>query len=166
MQFDKLYEENSKRLWGSIFKMTKGDHGLTDDISQSTWEKVYKSLRNFKGHSSPYTWIYRIALNTYIDHVQKESRHTDISFEENPVDSEDLSDPMRIMSADEISDSVRSFLDHLTEQNATLLTMYLEGVPYQKISDYLGTPLGTIKSKIHRMIKEMKSNESFVTNIS
>jgi hypothetical protein len=63
--FDILVERYKERLYATVYHMT-GNHEDANDLVQEAFIKAYKSLPGFRGHSSFYTWIYRIAARTAI----------------------------------------------------------------------------------------------------
>jgi len=67
--FNELVLENHQKIY-SLFRRMVKTHDEADDLTQETFIKVYKNLSKFKFQSSPYTWIYRIAVNTGINYLR------------------------------------------------------------------------------------------------
>lgn len=71
--FTELARRFKQKIYHTIFSFTR-DHQDTDDLAQETFMQAFKSLRNFKQHSSFYTWLYRIAVNLTLNFLKKRSR--------------------------------------------------------------------------------------------
>ena len=67
--FNELVLENHQKIY-SLFRRMVQTHDEADDLTQETFIKVYKNFSKFKFQSSPYTWIYRIAVNTGINYLR------------------------------------------------------------------------------------------------
>jgi len=67
--FNELVLENHQKIY-SLFRRMVQTHDEADDLTQETFIKVYKNFSKFRFQSSPYTWIYRIAVNTGINYLR------------------------------------------------------------------------------------------------
>ncbi len=68
--FDAIVRRHQDRIFGFLVHIVR-DSDEAADLAQETFVKAYKSLHRFRGHSSLYTWLYRIALNTYLNNLRK-----------------------------------------------------------------------------------------------
>ncbi len=68
---ERLVEVTYRRIWASLFKLTGGDADLAADLTQETYRKAWAALPRFNGRSRFSTWVYRIAYNTFLNHVQR-----------------------------------------------------------------------------------------------
>jgi len=66
--YDQLVHQFQERIYGLCYHMTS-HHEDAHDLAQDTFVKAWQALKNFKGDSSFYTWIYRIAVNTCLNHL-------------------------------------------------------------------------------------------------
>ena len=80
-----LYKE---RLYWHIRKIVIS-HDDTDDVLQNTFIKIYKNINNFKGESKLYSWMYRIATNEAITHLNKNAKRLQITNEAVSIEEED-----------------------------------------------------------------------------
>ena len=71
--FDELVVKYSPRLYGLVYHMTS-NHEDTNDLLQDVFSKAYRSIRNFRGNSSFYTWLHSIAVNMTINFLKKRNR--------------------------------------------------------------------------------------------
>ncbi|MGB9005177.1 MAG: sigma-70 family RNA polymerase sigma factor [Candidatus Aminicenantales bacterium] len=74
--FAELAQRYQQRIYHTIFGFTK-NHLDADDLTQETFMAAFKSLDGFRGHSSFFTWIYRIAVNRTLNHLKKHRREKD-----------------------------------------------------------------------------------------
>lgn len=73
MSFEEIYDTYGARILNLAFRFI-GDEEVARDLTQDVFVKVYQDLPNFKHKSGYYTWIYRIAINHFINHLKKERR--------------------------------------------------------------------------------------------
>ena len=74
--FAELAQRYQQRIYHTIFGFTK-NHLDADDLTQETFMAAFKSLDGFRGESSFFTWIYRIAVNRTLNHLKKQRREKD-----------------------------------------------------------------------------------------
>ena len=74
--FAELAQRYQQRIYHTIFGFTK-NHLDADDLTQETFMAAFKSLDGFRGQSSFFTWIYRIAVNRTLNHLKKHRREKD-----------------------------------------------------------------------------------------
>ena len=84
--FDALVIKHNKRLYALIYHMTQNRED-TYDLLQDVFSKAYRSIKRFKGRSSFYTWLHRIAVNTTLNHLKRSKRKKTYSYDEDIVDS-------------------------------------------------------------------------------
>lgn len=119
---------------------------LLQEISISLW----KGLPGFEGRARLSTWIYRVAVNTALQHVRKRSIPTEPLMVE-PVASTDVDDPMALLER---------FLASLDPVNRAVLLLDLEGLPREEIADVLGISAGTVAVRMTRL--KQRFSEQFV----
>ena len=129
------------------------------DIVQDTFTKAYQSLDRFKGDSSFYTWIYRIAVNLCIDHQRRESRYVKMGTDMDdagddlvPPSPEDLErdEPFERARSAQIGVALQEAVEELTpEHRAVILLREVDGLSYEEISHVLDCPKGTVMSRLH-----------------
>lgn len=72
-----VFEEIYKSYWQKIFRLCMGyvnDHNLAQDLTQDTFIKVWEQLPKFRNESNIGTWIFRIASNNCLRHIEKQNR--------------------------------------------------------------------------------------------
>jgi RNA polymerase sigma-70 factor (ECF subfamily) len=137
------------------------------DVVQDTFTKAYQSLDKFKGDSSFYTWVYRIAVNLCIDHQRRESRYVqaaadldDTGNEIAPPSVADLErdEPFERARSTEIGARLAQAIRELTpEHRAVILLREVDGLSYEEISHVLDCPKGTVMSRLHYARRQLQA---------
>ncbi|MFI0398809.1 MAG: RNA polymerase sigma factor RpoE [Thiolinea sp.] len=135
------------------------DPDTAQDVAQEAFIKAYKGLKNFRGESAFYTWLYRIAINTAKNHLVSQGRRTPT----NDIDAEEAEQfegesalkeygtPENEMLRDEIQSIVSNAIDALPDDLRTAIVLReLEGMSYEEIAEAMDCPIGTVRSRIFR----------------
>jgi len=135
------------------------DQSETLDVTQEVFIKAYRALKNFRGESAFYTWLYRIAINTAKNFLVAQGRRPPGS----DVDSEtaeqldvgtrlkEYATPESLVLTDEIAATVKAAVEQLPEDLRTAITLReLEGMSYEEIAEAMSCPIGTVRSRIFR----------------
>src|SRR5213083_1222468 len=88
--YDELIRRYQERIYATIYHMT-ANHEDANDLAQETFIKAYSALKSFKGDSSFYTWVYRIAVNKTINFLKQRKNKTSLSL--NDLDFNIENDP-------------------------------------------------------------------------
>lgn len=130
------------------------------EIVQEVFIKLYRSIKNFKGKSNFYTYLYRIAMNTAIDHSRMKKPSYSL-----PKDDErnlELSNgaekrPDHILMQKELEERVNLAMDRLPpDQKAVLIFREIEGLSYYEIAETMGCSIGTVMSRLHYGRKRLR----------
>src|SRR5437764_14931847 len=76
--YDGLVRRYQERIYATIYHMT-ANHEDANDLAQETFIKAYQALKSFKGDSSFFTWVYRIAVNKTINFLKQRKNKTHMS---------------------------------------------------------------------------------------
>jgi RNA polymerase sigma-70 factor (ECF subfamily) len=128
-----------------------------EDVVQETFIRAYRGLASFRGQSTFYTWLYRIATNAALNAVRREPMPVGVAedadegaFAFEPGNS-DAENPERTLMASQIADAVQRALARLKPELAEPLMLYeVEGKTYLQIAEMLGVPIGTVRTRIFR----------------
>jgi RNA polymerase sigma-70 factor, ECF subfamily len=149
-----LYKE---RLYWHIRNIVK-THDDTDDVLQNTFVKVYRNISNFKGDSKLYSWLYRIATNESITHINKIAKRQQISVEDIQHQLADSLHADSYFSGDEIQAKLQIALAKLPQKQQLVFNMkYFEAMKYNDISAVLGTSVGALKASYHHAVKKIEN---------
>ena len=132
------------------------------DVVQEVFIKLFRSIKNFKGRSHFYTYLYRMVMNTAIDHKRKAGKQFMSSLNEEgsfePPDEAEKG-PERILLQKELEERVNLAMDKLpAEQKAALIFRDVEGLSYQEMAEAMGCSIGTVMSRLHYGRKRMQES--------
>jgi RNA polymerase sigma-70 factor (ECF subfamily) len=161
-----LYQD---RLHNAVLRLV-GDREEARELTQEAFTRGLMNISSFRGDASPYTWLFRIAVNLAISQLRKVQRQRVFSLDgsqngrgqrEGEDQAAGLMDrvarersgesPLQRMERRERDDAVLAALGRLdAEYRAVLVMRDIEGFDYQQMAEILGLPLGTLKSRLFR----------------
>lgn len=155
--YEELVRRYQSRIYGLVYNMTSNREDA-EDLAQEVFVKAHKSLQRFKGRSSFYTWIYRIAINHTINFLKKRRKRVALSLNEvtdgverDPVYVE-LSareSPFRDAALSELQEKLNRALLTLSEKHRAVVVLHdVQGVPHEEIARMLGCSPGTVRSRL------------------
>jgi RNA polymerase sigma-70 factor (ECF subfamily) len=166
--FDELVTRYRTRVFAMIYNMVHNEQDAWD-LAQDSFVKAWKSIKNFHGRSSFYTWIYRIVMNVTIDWLRKKQiKGAGLEFDDaiqlkevNPA-SKTLpkADPLPYERMERTE--IRARIDHAIEQlspehRAVILMKETEGMQYHEIAESLGCSIGTVMSRLFYARKKLQN---------
>lgn len=147
--FNEIVRSYSERLYWHVRGFVCS-HEDTDDLLQEIFIKVWSSIREFRGESRIYTWIYRIATNEALNHLQKMKVRSALRFEKISEELTGRIDSDPYFNGDEVERQLSKAVQHLPEKQKTVFMMrYFEDISYEDISEILGTSVGALKASYH-----------------
>lgn len=155
--FKRLVSEYKERLYWHIRKLVL-DHDDANDIVQNTFVKIHLNIEKFKGNSSLYTWMYRIATNEAINFINSKSSKMGLQNQEWIEAKADklIADPY--FDGDEVAFFLQKEVAKLPEKQRIVFNMkYFDGMTYQVISEILDTSIGALKASYHHAVKKIKT---------
>lgn len=153
-----LYKE---RLYWHIRKIVIS-HDDADDVLQNTFIKVYRSIDKFKGDSKLYSWLYRIATNESITHINKNAKRMQISSEEHQNLAINNLKADVYFEGDDIQLKLQKAIASLPQKQQLVFNMkYFDDMKYKEIAEILETSEGALKASYHIAVKKI---ESFLTS--
>jgi RNA polymerase sigma-70 factor (ECF subfamily) len=158
--FEKLLKDYQKPLYNHIRNIVL-NHDDTDDVLQNTFVKVYQHLKNFKGESKLFSWMYRIATNEALTFLSQKAKKNGVSSETLQNKTIDNLKADVYFDGNEIQIKLQKAIVLLPEKQQLVFKMrYFEELKYEEISDILGTSVGALKASYHHAVKKI---EAFVT---
>jgi RNA polymerase sigma-70 factor (ECF subfamily) len=163
--FQELVEKYQRRMFAVAYGILSNREDALDAV-QEALIKAYRSLPDFKGESSFYTWLYRITVNAAIDIARKAGRHEEVEFrEELDVDEEKGDFPIAPVSENPAERLVRKELGELIErailslpvdQRTAIVLREMEGLSYKEIAEIMKCSEGTVMSRLHYGRKKLQ----------
>jgi len=154
--FQKLLSQYQRPLYSHIRNIVL-NHDDTDDVLQNTFIKVFQNLKNFKGESKLFSWIYRIATNeaiTFINSKAKRNGQTSEAFQQKQVENLKADS---YFDGDEIQFKLQQSVALLPEKQQLVFKMkYFQELKYEEISEILGTSVGALKASYFHAVKKIE----------
>lgn len=152
-----LYKE---RLYWHIRNIVKS-HDDADDVLQNTFIKIHRSIHNFKGDSKLYSWMYRIATNESLTHINKNSKRMQLSSEDYQSQAINNLKADIYFESDEIKIQLQKAIATLPNKQQLVFNMkYFEDLKYKEMAEILETSEGALKASYHIAVKKI---EAFLT---
>lgn len=159
--FRELLQLYKERLYWHIRKIVIS-HDDADDVLQNTFIKVYRSIQNFKGDSKLFSWMYRIATNESITHINKNAKRLQITNEEHQKKAINNLASDVYFEGDAIQLQLQKAIATLPEKQQLVFNMkYFEGLKYKDMAEILDTSEGALKASYHIAVKKI---EAFLTS--
>lgn len=164
--YNRLVERYQGKIYAIAYNMT-GNNEDAKDLVQDVFVKAFRNLPRFKGDSSFYTWIYRIAVNYTINFLKKRRRYhfyslddIDNSVENDPdyVELAGKSEPFHDAELSEIQNKLNEAIQKLSDKHRTVVVMHdLEGLPHEEISKILKCSEGTVRSRLFYARRQLQN---------
>nr|WP_315166490.1 sigma-70 family RNA polymerase sigma factor [uncultured Flavobacterium sp.] len=159
--FQKLLSTYQKPLYNHIRNIVL-NHDDSDDVLQNTFIKIFQYLKNFKGDSKLFSWMYRIATNEALTFLSQKAKMNGISTEALQNKTIDNLKADVFFDGNEIQLKLQKAIAKLPEKQQLVFKMkYFEELKYEEISEILGTSVGALKASYHHAVKKI---ETFVTS--
>lgn len=154
--FRQLVQQYSRPLYSHIRNIVI-DHDDTDDVLQNTFIKVFQNLKNFKGESKLFSWIYRIATNEAITYLSSKSKKNNVTNEEVQQKALQNLEADEYFEGDAMQLTLQKAIAALPEKQQLVFKMkYFEDLKYENISEILGTSVGALKASYHHAVKKIE----------
>lgn len=154
--FSIFYNSHIAKVYNIALSYTKSVPEA-EDITQEVFAKIFLKANSFKGNSSISTWIYRITINTSLDHIKKIKRtrsHTE-SLNQTMIDFEH---PGALHENKEKAKLLFKAIDLLqTNQKTAFILSYIEGLPRQKVADIMKVSLKSIEGLLQRAKQNLRT---------
>src|SRR5947207_10223766 len=130
--YDDLVRRYQERIYATIYHMTS-NHEDANDLAQEAFIKGYQALKSFKGGSSFYTWVYRIAVNKTINFLKQRKNKTHMSLDDLDFNVEHNPDlvalisektPRRAANLAELQEKLNAAMQKLSEQHRLVVTLH------------------------------------------
>jgi len=164
--FDLLVLKYQNKIGHLVSRYVHDSHE-SQDVTQEAFIKAYRGLKNFRGDSAFYTWLYRIAINTAKNHLVTMSR----KISDTGVDAADAEQydsgsalreyatPEREMVTEQIAQVVQDSINALPEDLRMAITLReFDGMSYEDIATAMDCPIGTVRSRIFRAREAIDTN--------
>lgn len=133
------------------------NHDDADDVLQNTFVKVFQYLKNFKGESKLFSWMYRIATNEAITFINSKAKRNGTTSEAMQTKIVENLQSDVYFDGNEIQIKLQKAIAILPEKQQLVFKMkYFEELKYEDMSEILGTSVGALKASYHIAVKKIE----------
>jgi RNA polymerase sigma-70 factor (ECF subfamily) len=160
--FEVLVRRHQKRMFNIAYRMT-GDYEDAADVVQEAFLSAYRTIKKFRGEAKFSTWLYGIVVNhakNRVRHTGSKAYHEPVSLDDPPPGGKDgpaMDPPSQDSSAvdllmqKETQEKVQGCINELEKEHREILVLRdIQGFSYEEITQMLGIPDGTVKSRLSR----------------
>jgi RNA polymerase sigma factor (sigma-70 family) len=155
--YDELVKRYQERIYATIYHMTS-NHEDANDLAQEAFIKAFHALKSFKGGSSFYTWVYRIAVNKTINFLKQRKNKAQMSLDDLDFNAEHdpdlvalISDktPRREVNLAELQEKLNGAMQKLSEPHRLVVTLHdVQGLSHEEIAKIMDCNIGTVRSRL------------------
>src|SRR5579872_2133126 len=155
--YDDLVRRYQERIYATIYHMTS-NHEDANDLAQEAFIKAYQALKSFKGGSSFYTWVYRIAVNKTINFLKQRKNKAHLSLDDLDFNAEHDPDlvalisektPRREINLAELHEKLNTAMLKLSEPHRLVVTLHdVQGLSHEEIAEIMECNIGTVRSRL------------------
>lgn len=133
-------------------------HEDADDVLQNAFVKVYRGILQFEGKSKLYTWLYRIATNEAITHLQSRARHATTTLDDPAGTLANRLHADEWFDGDATQSKLQIAITQLPEKQRIVFQLrYNDEMPYEEMSRMLDTSVGALKASFHHAVKKVEA---------
>lgn len=161
MDFDGLVDRYEKPIYNLIYRLV-GDMEEAADLTQETFVAAYRSFDAFRGESSVYTWLYRIAINKCKNKFKQNDKYKE--YEGTPLDEDLLesgtsladcatfhADPGAALQQKELKEQIELAISRLPIDYRIMVVLRdLQGLSYQEIASASDLSVDVVKTRLAR----------------
>jgi len=163
--FEEIYRRYERRIYNTVFQVVRNEEDAAD-ITQETFIRAFRSLKNLRSDEAFTSWLFRIAINLSRNHLRSRPHFRIESLDEFAT-SEDgeqelqvpdtSNDPARSVETREMQGVVRRAVSTLSPAHREVISLHhLEGMRVDDIANILHCSVGTVKSRLSRARDELK----------
>jgi len=155
--YDELVRRYQERIYATVYHMT-ANHEDANDLAQESFIKAFQALRSFKGGSSFYTWVYRIAVNKTINFLKQRKNRAQMSLDDLDFNAEHDPDlvalisektPRREVNLAELQEKLNAAMQKLSEPHRLVVTLHdVQGLSHEEIAKIMDCNIGTVRSRL------------------
>lgn len=151
-----LFEKYHKQLY-NFFRRQVQDPQSCEDSVQEVFLRMLKYRHTYRGEGKFKTWMYSIAHNAKVDHFKRAKRQRDFTGDIDEVVSTHPN-PAESLERSSRSDLLHRALNQLSdEKREVLILSRFQNLKYEEISRILDCPVGTVKARVSRAIRELRT---------
>ena len=153
--FGELVTKYRAKIFTMVYRMVCNENDAWD-LAQEGFLKAWRSIQQFQGRSSFYTWLYSLTVNLTIDSLRRKGRRVEVELDDAIPSS--LPSPRANYHRNEIRQHINAALAQLSpEHRAVIVLKEIEDLQYQEIAKILNLSIGTVMSRLFYGRKQLQS---------
>jgi RNA polymerase sigma-70 factor, ECF subfamily len=155
---EELYDRYIKLIYGFIFKFTNGNEEKTKEIVQLVFLKLWTTKSSYNPEKGNFVnWLLTVTRNVCVDYVRKDSVHIRNNKQMDLSKPIDIEDPNIDIENGLINSEIAKAKNKLSKPQKRLIDLlYWKGYSLTEIAKIENEPIGTIKSRLHQSLKQLK----------
>jgi RNA polymerase sigma-70 factor (ECF subfamily) len=158
--FRAFVETHKRRLYAVARRLT-GNHHDAEDLTQEVFIKAHGALEGFRGDAKVFTWLYRIAVNTYLNTQRKKAvthMHLADDFSRDASDAPATDEHAR---REQMRADIEASLDVLAPRERVAFTLkHLHGLKIREVAEAMDVADGTVKATLYRATRKLRDELS------
>ena len=146
-----MYDQCQAMVLQLCTGFVKGEHQQAADLCQEVFINAWNALDKFQAQASFKTWLYRITVNTCLQHIRKEKKRIEV-----PLEGLENRLPQKQDTGSTQRQVLYQSIGQLTEVDRLLIMMVLEELSYEEISEIMGISAINLRVRIHRIKSKLK----------
>jgi RNA polymerase sigma-70 factor (ECF subfamily) len=169
VEFDGLVQRYHKQAYNIAYRLT-GNHADAEDLTQEAFLRAFRFFGNYRRDLPFENWLFRIMSNLFVDDLRRRPKARIQSLDA-PVGGENSGEsnayleipdsrdnPERVVLHEELDEQIQKALATLPPDfRMTVILADIEGMSYEEISETMRCSLGTVRSRLHRGRKMLRS---------
>lgn len=167
--YDELVRRYQERIYATVYHMTS-NHEDANDLAQEAFVKAFRCLNTFKGDSSFFTWVYRIAVNKTINFLKQRKHRNHLSLNDLDFNAEHDPDlmalvsdktPRREVNLSELQANLNAALLKLSDVHRLVVTLHdVQGLSHEEIGRIMDCNTGTVRSRLFYARQQLQAHLS------
>jgi RNA polymerase sigma factor, sigma-70 family len=154
--FEQVVHHYSQKVYWQVRKMVLS-HDDANDLVQNTFIKAWLNIAHFRGDAKLSTWIYKIAINESITFLNKQRAQMNISMDDEDIYLSEKLESDVYFDGDAAQKKLQQAIASLPDkQRAVFNLRYYDEMPYEEMSEVLGTSVGALKASYHHAAKKVE----------
>lgn len=155
--FELIIRKYQSRIYWHVRKMVLS-HDDADDLLQEIFIKIWQNLHSFRGDSSLFTWLYRIATNETLTFLKKRDKAKTMSFDDSGFNWESYLDNDPLFDGEAIERKLYASMAKLPDKQRQVFQLkYFEEMKYEEMAAILNVSVGALKASYHHAVKKIES---------
>jgi RNA polymerase sigma factor (sigma-70 family) len=153
---ERLVETTYRQVYAALFRMCGGDADLAADLTQETYRKAWQAFTGFDGRSQVSTWLYRIAYNTFLNHLRR-PRPVELADETAARLTDPEPGPADALAGSETSERLRRAVLRLPEDlRFTVSAHFWSDLPVREVARLEGITTVAVRKRLKRAFQALR----------